>query len=81
MLAFHDYLKKNAEYQRSCPKYRFEFGPGDTWLVFTDVVPHSVESGQLAMEQTMIVSRDSLAAPDRAPIAILEKLAGTQLSA
>jgi hypothetical protein len=33
------------------------------------------------MEQTMIVSRDSLAAPDRAPIAILEKLAGTQLSA
>jgi hypothetical protein len=80
MLAFHDYLKKNAEYQRSCPKYRFEFGPGDTWLVFTDVVPHSVESGQLAMEQTMIVSRDSLAAPDRAPIAILEKLAHTRLS-
>jgi hypothetical protein len=81
MLAFHDYLKKNAEYQRSCPKYRFEFGPGATWLVFTDVVPHSVESGQLAMEQTMIVSQDSLAAPDRAPIAILEKLAGVRLSA
>jgi hypothetical protein len=81
MLAFHDYLKKNAEYQRSCPKYRFEFGPGATWLVFTDVVPHSVESGQLAMEQTMIVSRDSLAAPDLAPIAILEKLAGVRLSA
>ncbi len=47
MLAFHDYLKKNAEYQQSCPKYRFAFPPGTTWMVFTDVVPHSVESGQL----------------------------------
>jgi len=81
MLSFHDYLKKNAEYQQSCPKYRFEFPPGATWLVFTDVVPHSVESGQLAMEQTMIVSQQSLAVPHRAPIAILEKLAGTPLSA
>jgi hypothetical protein len=80
MLAFHDYLKKNAEYQQSCPKYRFAFPPGTTWMVFTDVVPHSVESGQLAMEQTMIVSRDSLAMPARAPIAILEKIAGTPLS-
>ena len=81
MLSFHDYLKKNAEYQQSCPKFRFEFPPGATWLVFTDVVPHSVESGQLAMEQTMIVPRDALAVPARAPIAILEKLAGTPLSA
>jgi 3-deoxy-D-manno-oct-2-ulosonic acid (Kdo) hydroxylase len=81
MLAFHEYVKRNAEYQRTCAKYRFEFPPGATWMVFTDVVPHSVESGQLAMEQTVIVARESLAKPERAPIAILEKLAGTRLSA
>lgn len=80
MLAFHDYLKANQEYQSGCPKYRFEFPPGATWMVFTDVVPHSVESGQFAMEQTLIVARESLAEPQRAPIAILEKLAGRSLS-
>ena len=79
MLAFHDYLKRNAEYQRSCPKYRFEFSPGASWIVFTDVVPHSVESGQSAVEQTFIVASDSLASPEKAPIAILEKLAGVRL--
>jgi hypothetical protein len=81
MLGFHDYLKMNQNFQRDCPKYRFEFPPGATWMVFTDVVPHSVESGQFAMEQTMIVSHESLADPRRAPIAILEKLAGRAMSA
>lgn len=80
MLAFHDYLKRNADYQRNCPKYRFEFPPGTSWMVFTDIVPHSVESGQSAVEQTFIVAPDSLASPEKAPIAILEKLAGVRLA-
>jgi hypothetical protein len=80
MLAFHDYLKHNADYQRNCPKYRFEFQPGTSWMVFTDIVPHSVESGQSALEQTFIIARDSLASPERAPIAILERLAGVPLA-
>ena len=74
MLAFHDYLKSNAEFQANCPKYRLESLPGAAWMAFTDVVPHSVESGQFAMEQTLIVPRDALAVP-RARRAILEKLA------
>jgi hypothetical protein len=80
MLAFHDYLKQNAEFQSGCPKYRLEFPPGSAWMVFTDMVPHSVESGQFAMEQTLIVSRGSLAAPQCAPISILETLAGRSLA-
>jgi hypothetical protein len=80
MLAFHDYLKGNAEFQSNCPKYRLEFQPGAAWMAFTDVVPHAVESGQFAMEQTLIVPRDALAVPERAPIAILEKLAGRSLA-
>jgi hypothetical protein len=80
MLAFHDYLKGNAEFQSNGPKYRLEFPPGAAWMAFTDVVPHAVESGQFAMEQTLIVPRDALAAPERAPIAILEKMAGRRLA-
>ncbi len=80
MLGFHDFLKANAEYQNHTPKYRFAFPPGATWIVFTDVVPHSVLSGRYALEQTMIISRKSLLQPECAPVAILEKLSGTRLT-
>jgi 3-deoxy-D-manno-oct-2-ulosonic acid (Kdo) hydroxylase len=80
MLHFHDWLKGNREYQETCPKYLFHLPPGSTWLVFTDMVPHAVLGGRLAFEQTVIVSRDSLENPMRAPSAILEKLAGRVLT-
>ena len=80
MLGFHDYLKFNRHYQQNCPKYRMEFPPGSTWMVFTDVVPHSVLSGQAALEQTVIVSRASLASPQNAPVAILESLSRARLT-
>ena len=79
MLHFHDWLKGNREYQETAPKYRFDFPPGSTWLAFTDVVPHAVLGGRLAMEQTTIVSRGSLRNPASAPSAILEKMAGRSL--
>lgn len=74
MLHFHDYLKGNEDYQKNCAKYRWEFPPGAVWMVFTDIVPHAVLSGQFALEQTIIVSRRSLQTPARAPIAILNAL-------
>lgn len=80
MLRFHDYLKHNTEYQRTCPKYEFVFPPGATWLVFTDIVPHSVLSGQLALEQTFLISQNSLASPGRAPVSVLEKISGEKLT-
>jgi len=80
MLGFHDYLKFNAGYQRDCPKFRFEFPPDSTWMVFTDVVPHAVLSGQFALEQTVIVKRESLLKPELAPIQILESLCQQRLS-
>lgn len=79
MLHFHDYLKHNADFQANCTKHRFEFPPGSTWLVFTDVVPHSVQSGQHALEQTFVVGRRSLANPADAPLAILENLCSKPL--
>ncbi len=80
MLGFHDYLKGNADYQRDCPKYRFEFPPNTTWMVFTDVVPHAVLSGRFAIEQTFIIARSSLANPSQAPASILETLSGKALT-
>jgi hypothetical protein len=79
MLRFHDYLKRNADFQANCSKYRFELPPGSTWLVFTDVVPHSVQAGQHALEQTFIVHPQSLANPDDSPVQILERLCAKPL--
>jgi hypothetical protein len=80
MLSFHDYLKFNEQYQKNCTKYRFEFPPDSTWMVFTDIVPHSVLSGQHALEQTIVVRRQSLTASQNAPIEILEALCGRPLA-
>ena len=80
MLGFHDFLKGNAQYQEGTVKHHFSFPPDSTWIVFTDVVPHSVISGRYALEQTMIISRESLLQPWCAPAAILEKLAGRKLT-
>lgn len=79
MLQFHEYLKRNREFQEHCPKYSFNFPPGSTWLTFTDVVPHSVLSGQHALEQTFIIARSSLANPAQSPLAVLERLSARRL--
>jgi hypothetical protein len=79
MLHFHDYLKHNQDFQENCPKYRFNFPPGSTWLTFTDLLPHSVHSGQHALEQTFIIARKSMADAANAPVAILEQICGRPL--
>jgi hypothetical protein len=80
MLRFHDYLKENSAFQENCPKVRLEFPPGCTWICYTDSVPHAVLSGRYALEQTVIIPLTSLVTPDKAPIRVLEKLAGKPLS-
>ncbi|HVV72751.1 MAG TPA: Kdo hydroxylase family protein, partial [Verrucomicrobiae bacterium] len=79
MLRFHDYLKENSDFQRTCRKVSLEFPPGSTWICFTDSVPHAVLRGQYAVEQTLIVPPEALVAPERSPLRILEKLAGAPL--
>lgn len=79
MLRFHEYLKRNEGFQKNTPKYSFNFPPGATWLTFTDVLPHSVLSGQHALEQTFIIARASMANMQNSPAAILERLCGKPL--
>jgi hypothetical protein len=44
------------------------------------LVPHAVLSGQFALEQTFIIPLSALVTPDKAPIRILEKIAGAPLA-
>jgi hypothetical protein len=80
MLRFHDFLKNNSEFQAG-EREPLSFPPGSSWMVLTDMVSHAVLSGQFALEQTLILARESLADPEKAPIAILERLAGRALAA
>jgi hypothetical protein len=80
MLRFHHFLKENESFQQSCPKNRWEFPPGSTWMAFTDMVCHSVLAGRFALEQTFIISRDALVLPLKAPVSVLERLAGCRLT-
>lgn len=74
MLNLHNFLKENHEFQKNCPKDYWEFPPHSCWTVFTDQVSHAAISGQYALEQTIIIPRDSLILPEFAPVAILEKI-------
>jgi hypothetical protein len=44
-------------------------------------VAHAVLSGQYALEQTFIIDLPGLVTPEKAPIRVLEKMAGKRLTA
>src|SRR5580692_7770124 len=80
MLRFHDYLKENSNFQANCHKIEIAFPPMATWMCYTDSVPHAVLSGQYALEQTFIIPLRALVTPEKAPIRVLEKMAGRSLA-
>jgi hypothetical protein len=74
MLAFHNWLKENIDFQSAPEHPRRQFPPMSSWIVFTDTLSHAVLSGQYALEQTVLVRRESLLSPEIAPVAIVEQL-------
>jgi len=80
MLRFHDFLKRNSEFQRDCAKQQWEFPPGSCWICYTDMVSHAVLSGRFALEQTFLISRNAMALPEKSPICILERICGHPLA-
>jgi hypothetical protein len=80
MLRFHHFLKENQEFQGMCTRTQWEFPPQSTWVVFTDMVSHAVLSGQFALEQTLIVSKHAMVLPEKAPVRVLERIAGCPLA-
>lgn len=78
MLRLHHVMKEDQGFQQNCSKTHLEFPPGSCWMVFTDRVPHAALSGQYALEQTFMISKESLIDPAKAPLRILEELCGCQ---
>ncbi|MCC7039443.1 MAG: Kdo hydroxylase family protein [Burkholderiales bacterium] len=79
MLGLHDGTKADVAYQRDCAQQTVAFAPGTTWLCFSDQVLHAAMSGQYMLEQTIHLPPSALYAPERAPLAILERLTGHAL--
>lgn len=80
MLALHDAVKKDQAYQSSAPHAELAFAPGTSWIVYTDQVLHAALSGRFALEQTFHLPIAAMARPERAPISILERIAGRRLA-
>jgi hypothetical protein len=79
MMRFHNFLKESASFQEKCTKYPVQFPPGSSWMVYTDMVPHAVLSGQYALEQTVLVDREAMVAPENSPLAVLEAMTHSAL--
>jgi hypothetical protein len=74
MLKFHHFLKENIDFQHNTRKNTWSFPPGSGWMVYTDMVSHSVVSGQYALEKTFIINKNAQVTPEKAPIDILKSL-------
>jgi hypothetical protein len=79
MMRFHNFLKENPRFQAECAKHPWQFPPGSSWMVYTDTVPHAVLAGQYALEQTLLVSPETLVAPETSPLKVLERIARAPL--
>ena len=76
MLGLHDAAKLDDDYQRDAPRRAEAFAAGSTWIVFTDSTVHAAIEGRYALEQTFYLPLSALAAPEAAPLRILERLTG-----
>jgi len=80
MLGLHDRAKADLAYQTGCAQETVPFAPGTTWLCFSDQVMHAAVSGQYMLEQTIHLPQAALVAPERSPLAVLERLTGRKLA-
>jgi hypothetical protein len=76
MLRFHDFLKKNNEFQQHGPKRLWTFEPGSAWLVITDTASHAALRGRFALEHSYFIAPQSFALPFESPAALLERACG-----
>jgi len=81
MLGLHDRAKADLTYQQRCAQETVPFAPGTTWICFSDQVMHAAVSGQYMLEQTIHLPLSALVAPERSPLAVLERLTGRALAA
>jgi len=80
MLQLHDRMKADGEFQRRSPQTAVDFRAGSTWMAFTDQVSHAATAGQYQLEQTFLLPVAAMREPERAPLRVLERIAGTPLA-
>jgi 3-deoxy-D-manno-oct-2-ulosonic acid (Kdo) hydroxylase len=80
MLRLHDRMKADPAYQKEAAQSVQQFLAGSTWIVFTDQVSHAAMRGQYALEQTFYVPVACMLAPSQAPLRVLERLLGRELT-
>ena len=80
MMRLHNAMKEDAAFQAACKREEVQFAPGSSWMVYTETVPHAVLAGQFALEQTFLIDPAAMVTRESAPIAILEKMAGSKLT-
>lgn len=80
MLGLHDAVKQDSAYQANAPRAAVAFPPGTSWIVYTDQVLHAALAGRYALEQTFHLPVASMVHPERAPISVLERMAGRRLA-
>jgi len=80
MLGLHDAAKLDGDYQARAPSASLSFPAGTVWLCFTDAVLHAATAGHCALEQTFHLPVAAMAEPERAPLRVLERLAGRPLA-
>jgi hypothetical protein len=79
MLHIHDTMKADDCYQQRALQNEFSFPAGSTWMVYTDKVSHAAMGGQHLFEQTFYMPVRAMLDPAKAPLSILERLAGRAL--
>ena len=80
MLKIHNKMKKDLQYQKNVTQIEFKFPSATTWIVQTDEVSHAAMSGQHLLEQTFYLPFHAMKKPEKAPIKVLERLMGKELS-
>src|SRR5471030_623343 len=83
MLHLHDGMKADLAYQahqHECDPTLYRFLPGQTWIVYTDLVSHAALSGQYTLEQTFMLPVEAMGQQLRSPLAVLERQLGARLA-
>ena len=75
MLGVHDAMKLDEDYQRRAVQNEFDFAPGSTWVVFTDVTSHAAMGGQHLLEQTFYLPVSAMKDVAKSPQRMLERIA------
>jgi hypothetical protein len=79
MLRFHNFLKSNEPFQEHGPRRFWHFQPGSAWMAITDTASHAALRGRFALEHSYFIAPQTLALPEEAPAALLERVCGFQV--